>query len=370
MQSRLYQAKRVLGNQPGVVKVTRLSQGRTAYGECASQPSHKHTPAASVDSLRAQTRSVAAAAAAASAPAAAMEPLVTADWLAERLTNPSVRVLDAAWYMPVHNRNNHADHRAVRIPGARFFDIDGIAADPATARGLPHMLPSEQGFAAAMDALGITNDTTVVLYDHLGIFSAPRAWWTFKVFGHDKVAVLQGGLPAWRAKGLPLETDNPPPDEVMFVAARACASPPAATRYRAVLDKSKVRSLDDMLANIRSRGEQVMDARSGGRFVGTEPEPRPGLRGGHIPGARSLPFPTLLEGGAYKPREALQAAFRSAGLDPEQPLVGSCGSGLTACILALGLFTINGKLAPVYDGSWMEYGARDDLPISTLPEDP
>ncbi|GLI69837.1 hypothetical protein VaNZ11_014541 [Volvox africanus] len=351
---RLSQAKRALGNKPGSVKATSL--GLVRY--------HLSTP------LEPRGLTRAASASAAKSPSASMEPVVTVDWLSERLNDLSVRVLDACWYMPVHQRNNHADHRAVRIPGARFFDIDGIAADPVTARGLPHMLPSEQGFAAAMDALGITNDTTVVLYDHLGIFSAPRAWWTFKVFGHDKVAVLQGGLPAWRAKGLPVETDNSPADEVMFAGSRACASPPAETQYRAVLDRSKVRTLEDMVANIKTRAEQVMDARSGGRFVGTEPEPRPGLRGGHIPGARSLPFPTLLESGAYKPPGQLEAAFRSAGLDPEGLIVGSCGSGLTACILALGLYQVNGKLAAVYDGSWMEYGARDDVPVSTLPEDP
>lgn len=298
-----------------------------------------------------------------------MEPLVSPEWLAERLSDPSVRVLDAVWYMPVHQRNNVEDFKANRIPGARFFDIDGIATDPATARGLPHMLPSEQGFAAAMDALGITNDTTVVVYDHLGIFSAPRVWWTFKVFGHDKVAVLQGGLPAWRSRGLPLDT-APPSDEAFSAGARACAAPPAAPSYRARLDKSKVRSLDDMVANISSRAEQVMDARSGGRFVGTEPEPRPGLRGGHIPGARNLPFPTLLEGGAYRPREQLAAAFAAAGLDVGGPVVGSCGSGLTACILALGLYQVNGQLAALYDGSWSEYGAREDVPVSTEPVDP
>ncbi|PNW74402.1 hypothetical protein CHLRE_13g607050v5 [Chlamydomonas reinhardtii] len=300
-----------------------------------------------------------------------LPPLVSPEWLAERLSDPWVRVLDCCWYMPVHGRNNHADFRANRLPGARFFDIDGVAADAATARGLPHMLPSEQGFAAAMDALGITNDTTVVLYDHLGVFSAPRVWWTFKVFGHDKVAVLQGGLPAWRAAGLPLDTSPPPSDSHMFAASAACAAPPAAgSAYKARLDKSKVRSIDDMLANITTRREQVMDARSGGRFVGTEPEPRPGLRGGHIPGARSLPFPTLLEGGAYKPAPALAAAFAAAGLDPSQPVVGSCGSGLTACILALALYQVNGSLAAVYDGSWSEYGGREDVPVSTLPVDP
>ncbi|KXZ50229.1 hypothetical protein GPECTOR_17g867 [Gonium pectorale] len=299
-----------------------------------------------------------------------MEPLVSADWLAERLRDPSLRLLDTAWYMPVHGRNNHADYRAGRIPGARFFDIDGVAADAVAGRGLPHMLPSEQGFAAAMDALGITNDTTVVLYDHLGMFSAPRVWWTFKVFGHDKVAVLQGGLPAWKARGLPLESE-PPSDADMFAASRACAAPPPTTAYRAKLDSSKVRTIDDMLANISSQAEQVMDARSPGRFVGTEPEPRAGLRGGHIPGARSLPFPVLLEAGAYKPADQLEAAFRAAGLDPSgKPIVGSCGSGLTACILALGLYQVNGRLAAIYDGSWSEYGARNDVPVSTLSEDP
>ncbi|GFR49869.1 hypothetical protein Agub_g11971, partial [Astrephomene gubernaculifera] len=331
----------------------------------SSAPRHSRAMSSSTT-----TNTAAAAAAAGAAAAGSLEPLVSVDWLAERFNDPAVRILDTAWYMPVHQRNNHADHRAARIPGARFFDIDGVTADPRVAQGLPHMLPSEQGFAAAMDALGITNDSTVVLYDHLGIFSAPRVWWTFKVFGHDRVTVLQGGLPAWRARGLPLECDPAPPDEIMFAASRACAAPPPATSYRAVLDGSKVRTLEDMVANATSRKEQVMDARSWGRFIGTEPEPRPGLRGGHIPGSRSLPFPTLLEGGAYKPAEQLQAAFRAAGVDPRRPLVGSCGSGLTACVLALGLYLVNGTLAPIYDGSWSEYGAREDVPVSTSEEDP
>ncbi|KAG2497780.1 hypothetical protein HYH03_004052 [Edaphochlamys debaryana] len=300
-----------------------------------------------------------------------MEPLVTPEWLSQRLSDPSVRILDAAWYMPVHKRDPVTDYRAERIPGARFFDVDGITADPDTARGLPHMLPSEKGFAAAMDALSISNDSTVVIYDHLGIFSAPRVWWTFKVFGHDKVAVLDGGLPAWKAKGLPLDPSPPPSDEVLFAGGRACAlAGKAPTKYQAKLDASKVRSIDQMLANIQSRAEQVMDARSAGRFVGTEPEPRAGLRGGHIPGARSLPFPTLLDNGAYKSPEAIEAAFRGAGLDPAKPIVGSCGSGLTACVLALGLFRLNGQLAAVYDGSWSEYGGRTDVPVSTQPADP
>ena len=277
----------------------------------------------------------------------AAPPLVSTDWLAARMERGDVRVLDASWYMPAQNRDAKAEFAACRIPGAAFFDIDGIAD---TTSSLPHMLPTPRAFADAVGKLGISNADTVVIYDCAGVFSAPRVWWTFRVFGHDNVAVLDGGLPKWRREGRATESGPMKCREVPFTAS-----------FRPEL----VRDFTTVSDNIKSHAAQVLDARSEGRFHGTEPEPRPGLKGGHIPGSRSLPFQLLIDpaSGTVKPTSELMKIFVAAGITPSSPVITTCGSGLTAAILAYGLFLIGHIDAAVYDGSWSEWGAHSDAPV-------
>ncbi len=280
------------------------------------------------------------------------DPLVSTAWLAANLDRPDVRVLDATWFLPDMKRDGRAEHAERRIPGAVFFDIDAISDQDTT---LPHMLPSPQEFAAAVGALGVGNGDAVVVYDAQGIWSAPRVWWMFRVFGHRDVAVLDGGLPRWLAEGRPVESGPPPT--------------PEPRPFRAAYDPSLVRGLADMRAALETGAAQVVDARSAPRFAGTAPEPRPGLRSGHMPGARNVPFGELIdpETKTMLPPDAILARFRTAGVDPDRPLVTSCGSGVTACVLALALERAGRPGVPVYDGSWAEWGAADGPPIETGP---
>lgn len=275
--------------------------------------------------------------------------LVDTAWLAQRLDEPSVRILDCSWHLPPTGRNGKAEYASAHIPGAGYFDIDAISD---TASTLPHMLPTPEAFADAAGALGIGNDDRVVVYDADGLFSAPRVWWMFRVFGHDRVAVLSGGFAAWKAAGLPVTDTVAAPLRRTFGA-----------RFRPYM----VRSLADLRANLASAAEQVVDARAAARFTGAEPEFRPGLRSGHIPGATNLPFQKLVDPatGAFLSADALRAAFDAAGVDPAQPIVTSCGSGVTACILGLGLHLIGREDWAVYDGSWTEWGGHPDTPIET-----
>ena len=276
-------------------------------------------------------------------------PVVDTGWLAAHLDHPSVRVVDATYFLPDAGRDARADYAAGHIPGAVFFDIDDIA-DPADP--LPHMLPSPERFAEKVGALGIGNDDLVVAYDALGLFSAARAWWMFRVFGHDRVAVLDGGLPRWVADGHGLET-------------RPVAPRPA--RFEARFRPELVRSADDLLAGLETGGETVIDVRSPGRFAGTEPEPRPDSRPGHIPGSRNLHYAALLDPqtGRLLPPEGLRARFAAAGAAGDGPFVASCGSGVTACIFALAKHLTGHAEVAIYDGSWSEWGRRDDLPIES-----
>jgi thiosulfate/3-mercaptopyruvate sulfurtransferase len=273
--------------------------------------------------------------------------LVSTDWLAEHLAAPDVRVVDGSWYLPAMNRDAKAEFAEAHIPGAVHFDIDEIAD---TASPLPHMLPSPEKFSARVRKLGLGDGVRVVVYDGMGMFSAPRVWWMFRVFGHEDVAVLDGGMRKWQAEGRPVESDDSQPPERHFTA-----------RMNSLL----IRDFDQMQANLGSHREQVLDARSAGRFAGSDPEPRQGLRSGHIPGSRNLPVFELCDAqtGCILPPDALRARFEGAGIDLSKPIVTTCGSGVSAAALALGLYLLGNRDVAIYDGSWTEWGAHADAPI-------
>ena len=272
--------------------------------------------------------------------------LVSMEWLAARLGDPRVGIVDGTWHMPQLQRDPRREFEEAHIPGAVFFDIDGIAD---RASPLPHMLPAAAQFAREVGGLGISNADLVVVYDTRGVVSAARVWWTFRAFGHDRVAVLDGGLRKWRAEGRPVESG---------VAA------PTPRRFTARLRRALVRDLGQMRRNMENSREQTLDARSRGRFAGTEPEPRAGLRGGHIPGSLNLPYELLYRPDAtLLPPDGLRQAFAAAGVDFGKPVATTCGSGITASVLALGLHLTGHKKVAVYDGSWTEWAGRSDTPV-------
>ncbi len=277
--------------------------------------------------------------------------IVSTAWLAAHLGSPDIAIIDASWHLPSAKRDATAEFLAGHIPGAQFFDIDDLS-DSGTS--LPHMLPSPEKFSSRMRKLGIGDGKRVIAYDSAGLFSAARAWWMFKVFGHEDVAVLDGGLPKWRTEGHPLDDGPPPkPQERHFTA-----------RYRAMM----VRSQDDVAAALKSGTAQVADARSGTRFRGEEVEPRANVRAGHMPGARNVHYAALLKpDGTLKSPAEIEAVFKSAGIDLTKPIFTTCGSGITAAILSLGLTLIGARKHALYDGSWTEWGGDPDAPVATGP---
>jgi thiosulfate/3-mercaptopyruvate sulfurtransferase len=274
--------------------------------------------------------------------------LVETDWLEERLAAPGLIIMDASLKMPGDAQEPYNQYKEAHLPGALFFDIDDLSD---TSSSLPHMLPAPEKFASRMRNMGVGDGMKIVVYDNRGIFSAPRAWWMFRVMGHDDVAVLNGGLKKWLAEGRTVEAGLPQRRSERHFTARK--------------NSAIVRDLSDMLAAVDAKRQQIADARAKGRFEGREPELRPVPRLGHMPGACNVAYAKLInENGTMKSAAELRAAFEEAGIDPEKPVITTCGSGVTACILALGLSVLGNEYTAVYDGSWAEWSAAPAAPVA------
>lgn len=274
--------------------------------------------------------------------------LVSTDWLGQHLNAPDVRMVDASWYLPGQQRDPRAEYENAHIPGAVFFDIDEISDLDSP---YPHMLPSPEKFSSRVRKLGLGDGNRIIVYDGAGVLSSARVWWMFRAMGHHDVAVLDGGLPKWKAEDRPLSDYPPTPRERHFTARQ---------------DNTCVRTAQEVLKTVGDGSTVILDARSEGRFRGTAPEPREGLRSGHIPGSKSLPFDGLFKAdGTMKDAESLREIFSRAGAGGPGQVITSCGSGVTAAVLALGLDLIGHKQVAVYDGSWTEWGSRDDLPVES-----
>ena len=277
-----------------------------------------------------------------------MNPLVTTEWLAAELGKTDIRVIDATLFLTPHGRDARAEFESAHIPGAVFFDIDEVSD---TTSPLPHMLPPPEKFASRMQALGLGDGSRIIVYDNSPLRSAARVWWMLTLFGAHEVAILDGGFAKWVAEGRATESGKP------IVRHR---------HFTVWADKSLVRDSKQMTENLRTKAEQVIDARSAGRFAGTEPEPRAGLRSGHIPGSKNLPFDTLVnDDGTYKSLDAIKAAFDASGIDFAKPVIGTCGSGVTSAVLAFAATLIGHPKMAIYDGSWSEWGASATNPVVT-----
>ncbi len=277
--------------------------------------------------------------------------LVSSDWLASNLSDPDICILDATWHMPAAKRNARVEHEISRIPGSQFFDIDGLADQ---ASSLPHMLPSPKFFAAGVQELGVSNSKRIICYDSAGLFSAARCWWMFKVFGHDNVAVLDGGLQKWLGENRPMQSGPiQKPNAQLFT-----------PKFRAEMVKNR----DEVKAALRGNSAQVADARGAPRFQGLEIEPRPGVRSGHMPGATNVHYASLLQAdGTMKSSQEIEAVFATANIDTKKPIITSCGSGVTAAILTLALTELGAKNLSLYDGSWTDWGSASDTEVVTGP---
>ena len=274
--------------------------------------------------------------------------LVSTDWLARHLDDADLRLFDASWFLPTVDRDAKAEYAKAHIPGARFFDIDEIAD---LRSPLPHMLPSNEKFLSRMRAMGVGDGHQVVVYDSLGIFSAPRVWWTFRAFGKTDIAVLDGGLPKWLAEGRAVTTEMPTIRDRHMTIAR---------------QHDMVKDVTEVAAASKLGDWEIIDARAADRFRGEAPEPRPGLRMGHIPGSRNVPWMTLLNGdGTMKPPAELKRLFEAAGVNLAKPAICTCGSGVNAAILSLALTRIGHPRTAVYDGAWAEWGMYNDLNVAT-----
>jgi thiosulfate/3-mercaptopyruvate sulfurtransferase len=273
--------------------------------------------------------------------------VVDADWLQGRLGQPGLTVVDASWYLPAQGRDAKAEHEAAHIPGAKFFDLD-LVVEPDT--DLPHMLPKPALFAQHAGSMGISTNDTIVVYDGPGMFSAPRVWWMFRVMGAKNALVLDGGFDSWTAQGRPVTAE---PTKV------------APCVFNVGFDERRLAGLDDVRRVIATGEAQIADARPAGRFSGSDPEPRPGLRAGHMPGARSVPASVLSRDGHLLPIEELRRKLEEAGLDLSRPVVTTCGSGVTAAVITLALESVGQTNNKLYDGSWAEWGRRGDTPIET-----
>ncbi|WP_461413693.1 3-mercaptopyruvate sulfurtransferase [Gemmatimonas sp.] len=276
-------------------------------------------------------------------------PLVDIDWLAQHLDHPQLRIVDASWYLPSMGRNGRAEFDAAHIPGAIFGDLELLADETAL---YPHTMPAAEVLAARLGALGIGNDSLVVVYDSSGQhFSAPRLWWMLRTLGHTQIAVLDGGLGAWQRAGHAVTTN---------------VTVHAATHFAPALDASRWRDLEAMREIVATGREQVVDARSAGRFTGAEAEPRAGVRGGHMPGAHHVHYASLVNAdGTMKPADALRRTFEEADVQLDAPIAASCGTGITACAVLLGLDVVGATRTALYDGSWTEWGSQPDTPVET-----